>query len=107
MPVKERCGFEANEKLRIGAVDVCSAGHRHGTTNMAQIVKLGLEVFARATGAGAGRVAGLRHEAFDHAMKHDAVVKALTRQFLDTCNGFWRFVGTQLDHYRAILQLEQ
>jgi len=34
------------------------------------------ELLARAAGAGPLRQAGLRHEALDHAVEHDAIVKA-------------------------------
>ena len=45
--------------------------------------ELGLELVARAAGAVAVRVAGLRHEAVDHAMEDDPVIEALARQRLD------------------------
>ena len=54
-------------------------------TGAAQEVALGGE-FGRqvrqlaAAGAGAGRIAALRHEALDHAMERRVVVEALARQ---------------------------
>jgi hypothetical protein len=36
--------------------------------------------------AGAVRAAGLRHEAVDYAVEHDAVTETLTDKFLDACD---------------------
>ena len=56
----------------------------------------------RAAGAGALRTAGLRHEAFDHAMEHDAVVKSFAHQFLDPRDVAGRKIGTHLDRDGAL-----
>ena len=48
------------------------------------------------------RAAGLRHEAVDHAVEHDAVVEALLHQRLDALDVLGREVGAQLDHDIAL-----
>ena len=60
----------------------------------------------RAASAGAGRIAGLRHEAVDHPVKDDAVIEMLARQFLDPCHMVRRQVGAQLDLDAAIFEVE-
>src|SRR3546814_8302080 len=45
----------------------------------------------------ARRIAGLGHEAFDHAMEDDAIVKAAPRQSLDPLDVVGGKIGTQLD----------
>src|SRR5690606_18725574 len=74
---------EADEELRIGRVRVHRTSHRARATNMARRGKLCLEVRQlRAAGAGAGWVTRLRHEAIDHAVEDDAVIKAVARKRL-------------------------
>ena len=66
-------------------------------------VELGRQVWiARAAGAGALRAAGLRHEAVDHAVEHDAVVEAFVDERLDALDVLRREVGPQLDHDVAL-----
>src|ERR1700688_2734874 len=81
--VEERGIIEADEELAVGGIRAGGAGHRGGAAQMRLLVELRLELLAGAAGAGALRTAGLRHEPFDHAMEHDAVVKSLANQFLD------------------------
>ena len=45
---------------------------------------------SRAAGAGAGRVAALNHEAFDHAVKDHAVVETVFRQEHEVIHGLRR-----------------
>ena len=61
------------------------------------LVELGLQLLAGTAGAGALRAAGLRHEAVDHAVEHDAVVKAFAHQFLDPGDMAGRQVGAHFD----------
>ncbi len=58
-----------------------------------------LQLVAGAARAGAGRVAGLRHEAVDHAVEHDAVVKPAPHQRLDLGAGVGRQIGPHLDDH--------
>ncbi|MCY1548454.1 hypothetical protein D9M68_845680 [compost metagenome] len=51
----------------------------------------------RTAGATTLRAAGLGHEAFDHAVEHDAVIKAFARQLLDMGDMVRRQVGAHLD----------
>lgn len=60
----------------------------------------------RAAHARAGRATALRHEAWDHAMEGDAVVKSFARQFLDPRNMVWRKVGAKLDDNVAAVEAE-
>ena len=64
---------------------------------MRLLVELGLQLLAGTAGAGALRAAGLRHETFDHAMEHDAVVKSFAHQFLDPGDVARRQIGPHLD----------
>ena len=59
-----------------------------------------------AAAAGAGRIAGLGHEARDHAMEDDAVVEALARQLLDPGDVLGREIGAQLDHDAAVVEVQ-
>src|SRR5487761_1291579 len=63
LAVEERCRREADEELAVGAVGIGGARHADAAADEWRLVELGLELLARATGAGAGRVAGLGHEA--------------------------------------------
>ena len=51
--------------------------------------------------AGAVGIAGLGHEAVDHAMEDDAVVLVLERQLLDLRDVLGREVGAHLDRRRG------
>ena len=65
---------------------------------MRQAVDLGVEVGKRrAAGAGAGRIAALGHEAFDHPVEDEAVVEALAGQGPDPLDMAGRGVGAKLD----------
>src|SRR6185437_2301965 len=77
LPIEERSFVEADEELAVGGVGASGARHRSRTAHMRLSVELGLQLLAGTAGAGALRAAGLGHETVDHAMKDDAVVKAL------------------------------
>ena len=65
---------------------------------MRHFVKFGLQIGKlRPTLARAFGVPGLRHEAFDHAVEDNAIVKALTRQRLDPLNMGWCNGGEHLN----------
>src|SRR6185437_2516852 len=83
LAVEEWRRREADEELAVGAVGVLRARHAQRAAHEMRRIELGLELLARATSAVAARIAGLRHEAFDHAMEDDAVIEALARQLLD------------------------
>ena len=68
--------------------------------------ELGGEVLTRAAGTGAQRVAGLGHEAVDHAMKNDTVVKLLANQLLDPGDMLRRQVGTHFDDHASALEFQ-
>ena len=70
------------------------------------LVNSAAQLLARAAHAGAGRIAGLRHEAVDHAMEHDAVVEPVARQLLDALDMVGREIGPQLDDDAAAVEIE-
>src|SRR5450756_1923419 len=84
--VEERGVIEADEELAVAGIRAGRARHRGGAAHMRLLVELGLELLAGTAGAGAVRAAGLRHEALDHAVEYDTVVKSLAHQFLDPCD---------------------
>ena len=61
---------------------------------------------ARTAGAVAARVAGLRHEAVDHPMEDDPVIKALAHQRLDLRAGGRRQIGPHVDDDAARRHVE-
>src|SRR5215470_9898656 len=77
LAVEEARVVEADEELAVARIRALRARHRHGAAHVRLAVELGLELLARAAGAGALRAAGLRHEAFDHAMEDDSVVEPI------------------------------
>ncbi len=107
-PVEERCVVEADEKLRIGRIRALGARHRHGAAHMRLGVELGLDVgIFRAAGPRAVRAAGLRHEAFDHPVEHDPVVKTLGHQALDMGDMAGGEIGPHFDDDRSLGRLER
>ena len=99
LAVKPGGGSEADEELAVPAVRVAGAGHAHRTgEELCLVGELGGHVGqVAAAGAGVGGVAGLRHEAGDHAEEFAAVVEAARGQRADLLAGFRREVGAQLD----------
>src|SRR5262249_51289116 len=59
------------------------------------------EVLARAAGSVAARIAGLRHEAVDHAMEFKPVVEAGACQLLHPRDGIGREIRAKFDHDAA------
>src|SRR5581483_6303249 len=102
LAVEEGGIVEADEELAVGGVRVGRARHRGGAAHMRLLVELGLQLLAASAGAGAMRAAGLRHEAVDHAMEHDAVVEAFAHQFLDAGDMVGREIRTHLDGHGAL-----
>src|SRR6202171_5290414 len=82
LAVEERRVVEADEELAVAGIGTGGARHRGGAAHVRLLVELSLELLAGTAGAGALRTAGLRHEAVDHAMEHDAGVKSLAHQLL-------------------------
>src|SRR6266404_8527995 len=78
LAVEERGIVEADEELAVAGIRAAGARHRGGAADMRFLVELGLEFLAGAAGAGSLRTSCLGHEAFDHAVEHDAVVKSVT-----------------------------
>src|SRR5262249_334892 len=71
--------------------------HGYRAADVWLFVELGFQFLARAACAGAVRTAGLRHEALDHAMEYDAVVKPFAYQFLDARDMAGREIGSHFD----------
>src|SRR6185437_10589306 len=74
---------EADEELAVGAIGTRRTRHADAAADEMRLTELGLDILARAAHAGAGGIAGLRHEARNHAMEEDAVIEALARELLD------------------------
>src|ERR1700694_5732865 len=104
--VEERCVVKADEELAVAGIRAGGARHRGGAADMRLLVELGLELLAGAAGAGALRTAGLRHEAVDHPMEHDAVVKSLAHQFLDPGDMAGGKIGPHFDGDRSLRGFE-
>src|SRR3984893_10096941 len=104
--VEEGRIVKADEELAISGIRACRARHGRRAPHMRLVVEFGLELFAGPAGSGAVRTAGLRHEAFDHAVEHDAVVKSLAHQFLDPRDVAGREIGPHFDGDRSLRGFE-
>src|ERR1700692_3579711 len=104
--VEEGGVVEADEELAVAGIRARGARHRGGAADMRLLVEFGLQLLAGAAGAGALRAAGLSHEALDHAVEHDAVVKSLAHQFLDARDVARGQIGPHLDGNRPLGGLE-
>src|SRR3984957_9144636 len=100
--VEERGVVEADEELAVAGIRARRARHRGGAANMRFLAEFGLQLLAGTAGSGALRTAGLGHETVDHAMEHDAVVKAFAHQFLDPRHVARRKVGPHFDRDRSL-----
>src|SRR5208282_3802718 len=76
LAVEESRRREADEELAVAAVGALRARHADRAAQEMRLAELGRDVLARAAGAGAGGIAGLRHESRDDAVEDDAVVEA-------------------------------
>ena len=74
---------------------------------MRLVRKLRIDVLPGSTGACAGRIATLGHEAFDHAVKHDAVVKPIARQLLDPRHMLRREIGAQSNDDTTVVKVHE
>ena len=59
-----------------------------------------------AAGAGAGRVTCLRHEAGDHPVEHDAIIKPAAHKRLDLSDVLGRKIGPESNRYAPILEVK-
>ena len=101
---------EHDEELAVGAVvAVALARHADNAALVGHVGELGLEVgIFRAAGAVAVLpVAGLRHEARDHAVERHAVVEVLARELLQPRGVARRDVVAQLDDDAALRGVDQ
>ena len=99
----------ADEELATSAIRVGGAGHREHTLSVGAIIKLGLDLIARATGAGLAlgtelRVgaAALNHEALDNAVKAGAVVETFAGQLEEIFDRAGGDVGPELDGHVTV-----
>src|SRR3954451_1960141 len=106
LAIEEPGIVKANEELAVAGLGAGGARHRGRAAYMRLLVELGLQLLAGAAGAGALRAAGLRHEAVDHAMEHDAVVEAFTHEFLDARDVARRQIRPHLDGDGALRSFE-
>ena len=97
------CILMHDEELAAGAVGVHGACHADDAAGVLERIvhavggKLALDVPAGAAGAVAQRAAALDHEAGDHAVEGQAVVKALADQLLEILTGDRSGFFVQLD----------
>ena len=68
--------------------------------------EFGVQQVSHAAAARAGRIARLGHEAFDDAVKDDAVVLAFAGELLDLRHMLGREVWTHLDDDAAVLEVD-
>ena len=99
LAVEERALIEHDEELAVGRMRIAGPRHADGAADIGHVGELGLQVgMVRAAGAVAVfAVAGLRHEAFDDAVKRHVVVKLLARQKLHPLGMAGRDIVAQLD----------
>ena len=118
LAIQEMVVLEIDEELAVGRVRVLRPGRAQRAAVMRQAREFGRQVRqVRATRARTARivvvfhigvfhVAGLGHEAVDHAVKGHIVVFPGAGQFLHPRGMFGGHVGQQFDHHRAVLQLD-
>src|SRR5476651_1960720 len=106
LAVEEVRVLEADEELAARAVRIAGAGHRRHAAAVQFLAEFGGQTIAHAAHAVAVGVAGLRHEAVDHAMEYDAVVLAFARKLLDLRDMLGREVGAHLDDDAAVLEVD-
>src|SRR5215469_17760333 len=82
LAVEEIRFVEADEELAVGGIGIVGARHSDGAAHEVRLTELRLELMPRAARAGAGGIAGLRHETRDHPMEFKPVIKALSRESL-------------------------
>src|SRR5436190_9637275 len=75
LTVEPRRIAKANEELAVAGIRALGARHGDGAAYVTLLGEFRLELAARAAGAGTLRAAGLRHEAIDHPMKGNPIVK--------------------------------
>ena len=96
---------EHDEELRIGGIDAVAAPRHADDAALERHVGeflLQVRIFRTAGAVEILAVAGLRHEAVDHAVERHVVVIALARQLLDPLGMLGREVGAQLDDDAAL-----
>src|SRR5476651_406361 len=106
LAVEEVRVLEADEELAARAARIAGAGHRRHAAAVRLLAEFGGQTIAHAAHSVAVGIAGLRHEAVDHAMEHDTVVFALARELLDLRHVRGREVGTHLDDDAAVLEVD-
>ena len=118
LAVEEVVVGEVDEELRVGRVGALRARGADRAAVVRQLRELRRQVgvlrAARprepqvaALRAPVLHVAGLRHEALDHAVEHHPVIGALARQRLHALDVAGRHVGQELDRHRAVLELHE
>ena len=104
LAVEEAGVGEADEELGIGRIRVARTRHAHRAAGEVRVREfVGNVGQVGAAGAGAGRIAGLRHEARNDAVEHDAVIELALHQLLDLRDVLGREVGAQADYGIAVL----
>ncbi len=102
-PGRGHVGDEELRPIGIGA----GIGHRQNSG--ARMLEVGVKLIGKfvtgATGSGALRTAGLNHEIRDHAVKLQAVIKSIFRQFLKIGHGLGNLVVEKFAADGALVRL--
>lgn len=98
LPIQEGRVVETDEELAVRAVGVLGAGHRADTAHVRLAAEFRLEVGkVAAAHSGAGRIAALGHEPWDHPVEHDAVVETVACEAGDPLDMAGGKVRSKLD----------
>src|SRR5476651_163974 len=106
LAVEEVRVLEADEELAARTARIAGTGHRGHAATVRLLAEFGGQTITHAAHAVAVGIAGLGHEAVDHAMEHDAVVLAFAGELLDLRYVLGREVGTHLDDDAAVLEVD-
>src|SRR6185437_6238358 len=90
------------KKLAVTGIRVGSACHRYRPAHMRLAIEFRFKLLSGAARTRPVRTAGLCHEAVDHTMEYDVIVKSILHQFLDAFDMARRKIRTHLDHNLAL-----
>src|SRR5262249_25826855 len=97
LAVEEGRRLEADEELAVAGIGVVGARETDRAAQEMSLRELGLHGLAGAAGAVTERIARLRHEAGDDAMKFEPVIEALFGELLDVRHRLRREIRPELD----------
>src|SRR5262245_4617099 len=99
-----------DEELRTRGVRIARPGHRHDAPRVRDVVELGRQLIAGATGARLARstllrvrTPGLDHEVAHDPVERDAVVETLLRELQEAVHVLSCLLGEERDDHRALV----